>query len=54
MNDPFTWVEENAKIMLGLGYVGLMDELTVFDKPLEVDEVKAVYQLKGRIKASIK
>ena len=54
VNDPFTWIEENAKIMLGLGYVGLMDELTVFDKPLDTNEVKAVYELKNGIKALFK
>lgn len=50
VNDPFTWEEEKAKIMLGLSYVGLMDELTVFDKPLSDNEVKVVYQLKNGIK----
>lgn len=50
VNDPFTWKEENAKIMLGLGYVGLMDELTVFDKPLEPNDVQLVYELKSGIK----
>lgn len=54
INDPFTWEEENAKIMLGLGYVGLMDELTVFNKSLEATEVKSVYELKGRIKMIFK
>ncbi len=50
VNDPFTWEEEKAKIMLGLGYVGMMDELAVFDKPLDSNEVKAVYELKTGLK----
>ncbi|MDB4292426.1 LamG domain-containing protein [Maribacter sp.] len=50
VNDPFTWEEENAKIMLGLGYVGLMDDLSVFDKTLDVSEVKYVYELKNGVK----
>lgn len=50
INDPFTWVEENAKIMLGLSYVGYMDELTVFDKPLDASEVKFVFELKKGVK----
>lgn len=50
VNDPFTWEEEKAKIMLGLSYVGLMDELTVFNKPLNDNEVKMVYELKNGIK----
>lgn len=50
VNDPFTWEEEKAKIMLGLSYVGLMDELSVFDKPLDDNEVKTVYELKTGIR----
>lgn len=51
VNDPFTWEEEKAKIMLGLSYVGLMDELTVFDKSLSDNEVKVVYELKNGVRS---
>jgi hypothetical protein len=54
VNDPFTWQAENGKIMLGLGYIGLMDELTVFDKPLDLKEVKTVFELKNGIKTLFK
>jgi len=54
INDPFTWEEENAKIMLGLGYIGLMDELTVFDKSLDNNEVKTIFELKNGIKTLFK
>ncbi len=54
VNDPFTWEEEKSKIMLGLGYVGMMDELTVFDKPLDVKEVEVVFELKNGIKSLFK
>lgn len=50
VNDPFTWEAEKGKIMLGLGYIGFMDELTVFDKPLDISEVKSVFELKNGIK----
>ncbi len=40
--------------MLGLGYIGMMDELTVFDKPLDDNEVKSVYKLKNGIKTLFK
>ena len=40
--------------MLGLGYIGLMDELTIFDKPLESKEVKSVFELKNGIKTLFK
>ncbi len=45
-NNPFSWEAENGKIMLGLGYVGFMDELAVFNKALNAEEIKAVYELK--------
>lgn len=50
VNDPFTWEPENGKIMLGLGYIGLMDELVVFDKSLNPEEIKTVYELKNGLK----
>ena len=50
INDPFTWDAKKGKIMLGLGYIGFMDELAIFKKSLDVSEVKAVYQLKNGIK----
>lgn len=53
VNDPFTWNEENAKIMLGLSYVGFMDELASFDKPLSDAEVKFVYGLKNGLHSLI-
>ena len=50
INDPFTWEEENAKIMLGLGYIGKIDDITVFDKALNNDEIEIIYNLKGGVK----
>jgi len=54
VNDPFTWDEENAKIMLGLGYIGMMDELTVFDIPLDPKQVLFVFDLKNGITTLLK
>ncbi|SHG30492.1 LamG domain-containing protein [Flagellimonas flava] len=50
VDDPFTWEPENGKIMLGLGYIGLMDELAVFNKPLNAEEVKSIFELEDGIK----
>ncbi|WP_299887033.1 LamG-like jellyroll fold domain-containing protein [uncultured Lacinutrix sp.] len=50
INDPFTWKAENGKIMLGLGYIGMIDELTVFNKPLSLKEIKTVFELKNGLK----
>ncbi len=54
VNDPFTWEAENGKIMLGLGYIGLMDELAIFDKALNQSEIKTVFALKNGIKGLLK
>ncbi|MFK7844815.1 MAG: LamG-like jellyroll fold domain-containing protein [Rhodothermales bacterium] len=51
VDDPFTLELENAKIFLGLGFSGLMDELSVFNMPLTDEQVMALYQLEGGIKS---
>ncbi|MBX2815642.1 MAG: LamG domain-containing protein [Saprospiraceae bacterium] len=47
VHNPFSWNEEEAKIMLGLGYVGMMDELSIFDKALDAQEVMQLYRGKA-------
>lgn len=54
INDPFTWEEGNAKIMLGLGYIGMIDDLCVFDKPLDDNDVNLIFNLKGGIHTLLK
>lgn len=41
----FTWDISATKIMLGLSYVGLFDELTIFERGLTDAEVSALYAL---------
>lgn len=50
----FTWDLNEAKIMIGLSYVGLMDELSVFDRELSAAEVKELHGLSGGVKAFLK
>ena len=50
VNDPFTWEAEKSNILLGLSYVGLMDELAIFKRPLSPAEVKRVFESKGGLK----
>lgn len=45
ISEPFTWEEKEARIFLGLNYVGLMDEVALFDRALSEQEVKWLYQL---------
>lgn len=41
----FTWDLSKATIRLGLGYVGLLDELAIFDRAVEPDEIRTLYKL---------
>jgi hypothetical protein len=41
----FTWKIDEAKIFLGLSYIGGLDELTLFDRALTAAEVKEVNKL---------
>ena len=41
----FTWDVSKATIRLGLGYVGLLDELAIFNRTLSTDEVQSLYEL---------
>ncbi|WP_136465466.1 LamG domain-containing protein [Flagellimonas onchidii] len=50
INDPFTWDEEKARIMLGINYIGLMDELAIFNKVLTQEEIRRVFDAKGGLK----
>ncbi|WP_422859617.1 LamG-like jellyroll fold domain-containing protein [Flagellimonas sp. S174] len=47
IGDLFSWEEEKAKIFLGLNYIGLMDELSVFSEPLSVDNIGKIYKVKS-------
>lgn len=41
----FTWSPAETRIHLGLGYVGALDDLAVFNRALSVDEVRLVRSL---------
>lgn len=41
----FTWTPETTAIALGLNYVGLLDELAIFDRVLDDREIQALYKL---------
>jgi hypothetical protein len=44
-NQLFTWDVEKSAIMLGLGYIGSMDDLAIFDRSLTAEEIASVVQL---------
>ena len=43
--EPFTWDMAGAAIRLGVNYVGLFDELAIFNRPLTEEEIQALYGL---------
>lgn len=43
IEEAFNWDPAKASIRLGVNYAGLMDELTVFDRPLTAAEVGSLY-----------
>lgn len=46
----FTWDTEKCLIMLGVGYIGLWDELAVFDRAFTAPEVRQLHELKNGVK----
>ena len=42
----FTWEPTWAAVMLGLNYVGMMDDLALFDRALTQDEVSHLFALR--------
>ena len=51
IDDPFTWELEKSNIYIGLGFIGLMDELSIFNRPLTDAEILQVYNLENGIKS---
>lgn len=51
VDDPFSWELEKSNIFLGLNFSGLMDELSIFNRPLTDQQALELYQLKGGIKS---
>ena len=50
----FTWDAENAVVALGLGYIGLFDELTIFNRVLRQDEIQSVHIMERGISSLIR
>jgi hypothetical protein len=45
ITEPFTWDITKAKLRVGVNYVGLLDEVSVFNRALTDGEVQALYGL---------
>ena len=51
VDEPFTWDVDRGAIRLGVNYTGLFDELSLFDRPLTDNEVRALHALEGGVAA---
>jgi hypothetical protein len=50
IREPFVWTLAEATIRLGTGpFVGMFDDLAIFNRSLSEDEVYNLYQLKGGV-----
>ncbi|MCC1485074.1 LamG domain-containing protein [Winogradskyella immobilis] len=49
ISNPFTWEIEKSNIFLGLSYIGLMDDLSIYNKALSADEITALYSLENGV-----
>lgn len=45
----YTWAPRNTAIMLGLSYIGDIDDLAIFNRALTSAEVQTLYQLKNGV-----
>ncbi len=46
----YTWDEEKVAIMLGINYIGLMDELIICDRAISADKVRSIYNSKTAVR----
>jgi hypothetical protein len=50
----FTWDPVHTSMMLGVGYIGLFDELSVFNRALTAAEIETLHRLPNGVKALLK
>lgn len=50
----FTWKPEDAVIALGLSYIGMLDELSIFNRALTEGEIKRVYALEKGVSSLVR
>ena len=54
ITDPFTWELDKSNIYLGLSYIGLYDELSIYNKTLSEKEITTLYNLENGVKSLLK
>jgi hypothetical protein len=54
ISNPFTWDLAASNMYLGLGYIGLFDDYSVFNRSLTDKEIKALYGLENGVNTLLK
>ncbi|MFD2562367.1 LamG-like jellyroll fold domain-containing protein [Aquimarina rubra] len=54
ITDPFSWELDKSNIYLGLGYIGLMDELSIYNRNLTQKEITTLYTLENGVHTLLK
>ena len=54
ITDPFTWELEKSNIFLGLSYIGLFDELSIYNRNLTDEEISTIYKLENGVQTILK
>ena len=49
IDEPFTWDSARGAIRLGVNYIGLFDEVSLFSRALTDEEVRALHVLEGGV-----
>ncbi|WP_430965322.1 LamG-like jellyroll fold domain-containing protein [Spongiimicrobium sp. 2-473A-2-J] len=49
ITDPFSWELDQSNIYIGLSYIGLMDDLSLYNRKLTENEIKALYALENGV-----
>lgn len=48
---PFNWDESKSALTLGLSYIGWIDDVAVFNRPLTADEVRTLHKLEVGVRS---
>ncbi|WP_299436751.1 LamG-like jellyroll fold domain-containing protein [uncultured Aquimarina sp.] len=54
ITDPFSWELDKSNIYLGLGYIGLMDELSIYNRNLTQKEITTLHALENGVHTLLK
>lgn len=50
VTDSFTWELDQSNIYLGLNYIGLMDDLSIYNRSLTSNEIKELYSMENGVR----